>query len=114
MQAGRLRHRVTFKRRDSVLDDFGQSSEEFADLFTVWGHVRESTGKERVAAGAVENSRTATIRVRKSSQSTALHERDIAEARGETWNIRGIAHADETGRMLDLLVEADGVLEDGS
>lgn len=104
--AGRLRHRVTFNRQTQVDDGYGNVTGEFAPLFTVWGNVRETTGKERVAAGAVENNRTATIRVRKSSQTTGLTEADQAVSRGETWNIRGIANVGIDDAMLDILVEA--------
>lgn len=107
--AGKLRHRVTFNRQDvDATDEYGNPMDEFALLFTVWGNVRETTGKERVAAGSVENVRTATIRIRNSTQASGLTEADQAVARGETWNIRGIAHADDKGAMLDLLVEAGG------
>ncbi|MCZ4351535.1 phage head closure protein [Roseovarius aestuarii] len=106
MRAGKLRHRVTFNRRGEGDDDYGNVTSEFAPLFSVWGNVRETTGKERVAAGAVENVRTATIRIRNSSQVSDITEADQVEARGEVWNIRGIAHADDTGVMLDLLVES--------
>ncbi|KZY05266.1 MULTISPECIES: phage head closure protein [unclassified Sulfitobacter] len=104
--AGRLRHRVTFNRQGEEIDDYGNVVGEFAPLFTVWGNVRETTGKERVEAGAVENVRTATIRIRTSPQANGLTEADQAVARGETWNIRGIAHADDKGAMLDILVES--------
>ena len=70
--------------------------------------MRERTGKERVEAASVENNRTATIRVRKSTQTAGLTEADQAVARGETWNIRGIANVGISDAMLDLLVEAGG------
>lgn len=106
MRAGKLRHRVQFLRQPFEGDGHGNVEGEFAPLFTVWGNVRETTGKERVAAGAVENVRTATIRIRVSSEVRGLTEADQAIARGETWNIRGIANADDKDEMLDLLVEA--------
>jgi len=108
MNIGRMRHRVAFNRKKLVDDGFGNVTGDFEPLFTVWGNVRETTGKERVAAGSVENTRTATIRIRSSTQSRGLTEADQAVARGETWNIRGIAFADDKGTMLDLLVEAGG------
>lgn len=108
MRAGQLRHRVAFNRQAIDPDEYGNVSGEFEPLFTVWGNVRETTGKERVVAGSVENNRTATIRIRGSAQARGLTEADQAVARGETWNIRGIANADDKGAMLDILVEAGG------
>ena len=104
-----MRHRVTFNRQgDNITDEYGNPVTAFTPIFTVWGNVRETMGKERVAAGSVENTRTATIRIRSSTQSRGLTEADQAVARGETWNIRGIAFADDKGTMLDLLVESGG------
>lgn len=106
--AGKLRHRVTFNRQTMIDDGYGNVTGEYEPLFTVWGNVRETTGKERVEAASVENNRTATIRVRKSTQTAGLTEADQAVARGETWNIRGIANVGISDAMLDLLVEAGG------
>ena len=109
MQAGRLNHRIQFNRRDiDGSDEYGNPSREYVPLFTVWGNVRGTTGRERVRAGSIENLRTATIRIRASSQSRELTEGDQAQARGETWDILGIANADDKGVMLDLLVQAGG------
>ncbi|MFU1606591.1 phage head closure protein [Sulfitobacter pontiacus] len=108
MRAGKLRHLVAFNRQAETPDAYGNVTGTFEPLFTVWGNVRETTGKERVAAGSVENARTATIRIRSSVQARGLTEADQAVARGETWNIRGIANADDQGAMLDLLVETGG------
>lgn len=107
MGAGNFRHQITFKRQGEEGDDYGNPNGDFAALFTVWGNVRETPGKERVASGSVENNRTATIRIR-NNLPTPITEADQAVARGETWNILGIAHADDKGAMLDLLVETGG------
>ena len=106
MEARHLRHRVTFNRQIFVDDGYGNVTGEFAALFTVRGNVQETTGKERVTAGTVENVRTGTIRIRASAEALGLTEADQAVARGETWNIRGIAKADDKGAVLDLLVES--------
>jgi SPP1 family predicted phage head-tail adaptor len=109
MQAGRLNHRAQFLRKAvDVTDEYGNPMQEYAPLFTVWANVRETTGKERVAAGSIENLRTATLRIRSSSETRGLTEGDQVQARGETWDILGIANADDRGVMLDLLVQAGG------
>jgi SPP1 family predicted phage head-tail adaptor len=108
ISAGKLRHNVTFNSQRADTDEYGNVTGAFAFLFTTRGNVRETTGKERVAAGSVENNRTATIRIRGSAQARGLTEADQAVARGEVWNIRGIANADDKGTMLDLLVESGG------
>ncbi|WP_282026855.1 phage head closure protein [Limimaricola cinnabarinus] len=106
MRAGSLRDRITIQRQTETTDDYGNTVGAWADLVSVWADVRETTGKEKVAAGRVEASRTATIRVRKSSATAGITEADRLTARGETWNIRSIAQADRKGVMLDLLCES--------
>jgi SPP1 family predicted phage head-tail adaptor len=108
MGAGSFRHQITFKRQGEGGDAYGNVKGEFEKLFTVWGNVRETTGRERVRAGSVENVRTATIRIYDTQQVSGITASDQVVARGETWNILGIAHADDVGAMLDLLVEAGG------
>ena len=106
MRAGRLRHRVTFQRQAQVPDKYGNIAQGWTDHLTVWGNLRETTGKERIASGATENIRTATLRVRVSTDSNGLTEADRVIGRGETWDIKGIAHADDKGAMFDMLLQA--------
>lgn len=109
MDAGRLNHRAQFLRKAvDGSDEYGNPSREYAPMFTVWANVRETTGKERVAAGSIENLRTATVRIRRTTATQGLTEGDQVQARGETWDILGIANADDKGVMLDLLVQAGG------
>jgi SPP1 family predicted phage head-tail adaptor len=111
MDAGRLNHRAQFLRKAvDATDEYGNPMQEYAPMFTVWANVRETTGKERVAAGSIENLRTATIRIRSSSETRGLTEGDQVQARGKTWDILGIANADDKGVMLDLLVQAGGAV----
>lgn len=106
MTAGSLRDRVTFQRATSGDDGYGNAITAWADHLTVWSNVRETLGKERVDAGRVEASRTATIRVRQSSDTLGLTEADRVTVRGQAWNIRSIAAVGNDGAMLDILVEA--------
>lgn len=113
MEPGRLRDRITFQRLTHGDDGYGNAVTGWADIarpsggaLTVWADMRETPGKERVEAGRVEASRTATIRIRASSEVAGVTEADRVMARGEAWNIRGIAPVGNDRAMLDLLVEA--------
>lgn len=109
MKSGRLRHRVQFQRLGEGTDRYGQTSTDFSDLGDkIYANVRETTGKERIVAGSVENARTATIRVRKSPFTDGVDEADQVIARGETWRISGIANVDDRDKFLDMLCEAVG------
>lgn len=106
MTAGRLRDRITVERLTAGADDYGNTVDGWETLLTVWADVRETTGKERVDAGRLEASRTATIRVRASSDSRGITAADRVQARGQVWNIRSVAEVGNDRAMLDLLVEA--------
>lgn len=106
VRAGSLRDRVTFQRATTGDDGYGNTTTAWADHLTVWANVRETLGKERVDAGRVEASRTATIRVRQSTDTLGLTEADRVIVRGRPWNIRSIARVSNDRAMLDILVEA--------
>lgn len=98
----RLRHRVTFKRQSQDSDGYGNVSGEFEPLFTVWGNVRETPGKERVEAGSVEGIVTCTIRIRDSAQARTITAADQAEARGKVWNLEAPTFVSDRGTFIDI------------
>lgn len=106
MDAGKLDQRITFQRATTGEDGFGNTITGWTDLITVWANVRETPGKEIVAAGRIEASRTATIRVRASSQSRAVTAADRVIARGQIWNIRSVPAVGDGREMIEFLVEA--------
>lgn len=106
MSAGKLRDRVAFERPNDTPDDYGNVSTGWTNVTTIWGDVREASGKEKVENGAVQSLRMATVRVRKTTTTSGLTEADRAVFRGQTWNIRSIAQIGRKGSMLDLLCEA--------
>ncbi len=108
-RAGHLRERVTFRRYAQVDDGYGNVvSGAPADVVTVWADVLERTGQEKLAAGALEAARLATLRVRSSTETRALTEADFVVARGVQWNIRSIAAVGRKGDLLDMLCETGG------
>jgi len=106
MTAGRLRDRITFQRLTEGDDGYGNVVTGWTDHLTVWANVRETPGKEIVAAGRVEASRTATIRVRASSQSRGVTAADRIIARGQIWNIRGVSAVGDGRELIEFLCEA--------
>lgn len=64
MRASDLRHRVTFQSRSVTTDSFGAQSQAWADVATVWADVSPLSGRELMAAQAinVEVSHSITIR----------------------------------------------------
>lgn len=111
MRAGDLKHKIIFHVKGaSARDRYGNLVPATASDVTVWGNLRETTGKERVAGGSIENLRTATLRIRVSTGTRTVSEADTLSARGEVWKILGKAHADAEGDFYDILIEAGGAL----
>lgn len=106
MDAGKLDARIQVQRAISGDDGYGNVTTGWADLAggKLWASMRETPGKEAVAAGRIEASRTATIRVRASSLSRTITAADRVIARGNVWNIRSVIEIDRA--TLELLVEA--------
>lgn len=106
MRAGDLRDRITVQRATQGDDGFGNTVTGWTDHLTVWANVRETPGKEVVAAGRVEASRTATIRVRASSLSRTITPADRIIARGQIWNIRSVSAVGDGRELIEFLCEA--------
>ena len=112
MKAGDLRDRIAVQRQVPGDDGHGNVVTGWADLviddkpLKLWANVRETPGKERVEAGRLEASRTATIRVRASSLSRQITEADRVIVRGQVWNIRGIAALNDGRDMLEMTCES--------
>lgn len=106
-----MRHRAQFQRQAPASDGYGNTVDRWGDLVTVWSNLRETTGKERVAAGALEADRTATLRIRNSPVTRAIMSADRVRVRNNTWRILGIANADDKGAFLDLALRIDPTAE---
>ncbi|SHI90963.1 head-tail adaptor protein [Wenxinia saemankumensis] len=106
MAAGHYRDRVTIERQAEEPDEFGNVSGAWSAHLTLWADVLERTGGEKLAGGAIEAGRLATVRLRSSSASRGITAADRLVARGDTWNIRSIANVGRKGDVLELLCEA--------
>lgn len=108
MTAGSLRERISVERLTVGDDGYGNTVTAWGEepYLTVWANVRETLGKERVDAGRVEASQTATIRIRASSDSRSITAADRIVSRGVTWNIRSVSEVGNDRKMLDILCEA--------
>ena len=53
----RLRHRVTFQKRQEVLDDIGgvNKDEKWVDVFDAWAYIKPLRGREYFEGGAMRS-----------------------------------------------------------
>ena len=105
MGSGNFSRRATFQRMTQSDDGYGNTAISWDDLMTVWADVRETPGKEMLAAGRIAAPRTATVRIRRSTNAMALTEADRMLLDGRPWNIRSIAEVGRAREVIDLLCE---------
>lgn len=65
MQAGKLRHRITFQRLERVRDEDGDYiDEQWVDAFTVWGSFEPLSVKDTITARTTNSETVARVVVR--------------------------------------------------
>lgn len=64
MNAGELRHRVTFQKLVKTQDSFGQPIEQWDDVVPVWVSIEPLVGKQYFAAETVNSEVTHKIKMR--------------------------------------------------
>jgi SPP1 family predicted phage head-tail adaptor len=105
-RAGNLREPVMFQRYTEAADAYGNTVQDWADHLARYADVLETPGREGLAAGRVESTRTATMRIRRDSQTLALTAADRVICRGKKWNIRAIGEVSRDRTLLELVIEA--------
>ena len=106
-QVGELNERVTFKREVRADDGMGGSVSAWQTIATVWALVRPLSGREGLASAQVEASANYLIVVRAPLD---VREKDIAEWRGEAFNIRFVRRRSPRALYLELEAERGGAV----
>jgi head-tail adaptor len=115
MGAGKYRETAAFERQQDAggLDTYGNpAGAAWAALTKVRGNLRETTGKERIAAGRLEAPATGTLRVRASAATRAITAADRVTIRGNIWKLMGPpVGVDDRGRELEFSLERGGAVQ---
>lgn len=117
MRAGDFRERARFERDPSqqsdaegLVDDYGNPISEWIEIATVGANLRETPGREALAAGRLESTKTGTLRVRASSLTRGISAVDRVFVRNSYWNIRSEPiQVDDRGMVLEFMIETGGV-----
>ena len=96
MNIGDLRHRVAIQARDATLDVYGQPAQTWTTTATVWGSVADISGKELLAAMAVQSEVSTHITIRYRAGVTTAN-RILYD--GVIYNISAVV--DPTGRKRE-------------
>lgn len=108
MKAGDLRHRITIQENRPVKDAEGIVQDSWVDLATVWAALKPLSGRELLAAQALQSETTGTLEIRyragiKPSQRVIFG--------GRVLEILAVLNKEEKNRELGLLTKE--VVKDG-
>jgi SPP1 family predicted phage head-tail adaptor len=107
--AGDLRERVSFQRRTTADDGFGNTvTGDWGDLWCCAARIMPLRGGENIVARRLSGVQPVAITVRVAAALCDLTTDDrIVDARkGTIYNIRSIANFDEHRQYLEILAEA--------
>ena len=110
VRGGTLRHRLTFQTKSSATDALGQPLNTWADAFKCWGDVAPISGRELMAAAAVQSEVTHSISVRYRPE--LQNPKDVAAMRvlfgSRVFDIKASMNQDERNRLV-ILQAAEGM-----
>lgn len=72
MPAEKLQHRLTFQRRSSATDDFGNTSSDFSDQFTERVEIMPARGFEAVTQARLAGQQPVVLRLRLNSRTATI------------------------------------------
>lgn len=106
MRAGRMRANCLFQTERRVEDGAGGAEDNtWSTLFRCRGEYAPERGREQVAAGRLEGSNMAVLRVRACSELAAMTEQARVLVDDVPHQIRSIINPDGKNRMLEIVVE---------
>lgn len=107
MSLGKFRTRVSFHRKDGVLDDYGGTSTGFSEtaFLTVWGQLEDRNARETTETSGLENPQSAYLRVRHSTDATGVTEADQVRTGSRRYQIRSIRNVEERNKFIEMILE---------
>lgn len=103
MMASQLNRRITIQRPQAGQDDAGQPIAGYADVCTVWAHIRHPSGSESLKADAQAGTTKASIRIRYRTDITSA----MRVLHGSTlYSIKSVQPDEVRREHVDLVCEA--------
>ena len=102
MYAQQLRRKGTIQKPGTTLDDYGEPTNGWSDVATVWADIRHASGMETVKSGVEVSVVKASIRIRRRTDVTAGM-RFVAD--GKVYDIRAVLDDVSDRRYCDLVCE---------
>lgn len=110
MVIGGLRKRLVLQSRATAQDNTGQESTTWSDVATVWAQIEALSGREVMAAQAIQSqvSHRITVRYRSEFANPVAVARMRAVYNGRIFNISSCTNTDERNRTIELMA-AEGL-----
>ena len=105
LDSARLNRRITIQRRSTAVDAFGQQTTAWTDFLTCWASIEPMSGRELVAAQAVQSEVTHTLTIRYRPTVTAAMR---ALYQGRIFEIRAVQDP-ETAHVALAMMCTEGV-----
>jgi SPP1 family predicted phage head-tail adaptor len=106
MRAGKMDRRVTIQSNTTSRNSYGEETDSWSTLATVWAEVRHLRGDEKFLAKAVTTEKVITVRIRYRSDVTTQN-RLVWES-----NNYDITEVAEIGRREGLEITAERIGDD--
>lgn len=102
MRAGRLRHRITVQSVGSTYDDYGDLSDSWSTLASVWASISPISGREETIASELSGVVTHSILVRYRSGITAQNR---IQFDSRVFQIESVRNWEERNIFLEILAK---------
>jgi SPP1 family predicted phage head-tail adaptor len=103
-RAGLMRDRVTLQVEQEAPDGGGGYVLAWHDVATVWGHLTEERGRERLESGRIEGALGAVLKVRHSADTERVNPGWRAVIDGVEYNITSVSQPDRRNRVVEMTV----------
>jgi SPP1 family predicted phage head-tail adaptor len=95
VRIGRRDRKIIVQRYAETRNAYNEVEKEWADLYTIWAHLKTQSGKEALSAEQVVSSNTAVFNIRYKSLTT----QDRVLCEGRVYDIQSL---NELGRKKEL------------
>ena len=102
MEAGKLRHLVTLQRKTGAVDTWGEPTDTWTDLASVWASIQPMAGREAFTGLELQALDMVRIGIRYTS---GLVPTDRVNWNGRLYDILAIHNKDERNRAMELVVK---------
>lgn len=104
MLAGRMRHKITIRRRAVLVGDpGGMARGDFADAFSTRAWLKQENGVKAFESGLAEDQARVLLRVYDCARNRSITAADRITINGEDWSIDTVAAPDPARKLIEII-----------